>query len=97
MTINDGVKIGPLTSSVDEVPFRLEGGLYDVTYTSSDWNSGTAGLYKLGADGTTYLLVLTAFAANGRATPMYLGPGLYRITVATSTDVRVGFDRIPLG
>ena len=79
--------------SATTAAFTLSGGLYGVTY-SATWSSGSVTLERLSADGTTYIAVMTAFAANGYAT-VYLPPGTYELVVATSTAVYVNICRIP--
>ena len=93
MRATDGLALGPLTSSNDDIPFELDGGLYGIDY-SATWGGGSATLSKLAADGVTYVTAATAFSANGYVS-VYLPKGTYRITVATATAVYIGINRIP--
>ena len=71
--------------------FQLEGGEYGVTYNAASW--GTVTLEVLSNDATTWLIALTAFAANG-CTNGVLIEGTYRLLVSGATGVYVNVSRI---
>jgi hypothetical protein len=77
--------------SATTAAFQLDGGKYGVDCVGSGF--GTVTLQKLGADGTTYVTALTAFAANGYATAD-LPTGTYTVAVASATAVYVNIRRI---
>jgi hypothetical protein len=74
-------------------PFTLAGGNYGIDYIAT-WSSGSVTLERLAGDGSTYVTVATAFAANGYIS-VYLPPGTYQLVVDTSTAVYVQIVRIP--
>ena len=84
-------------SNISATPtaFLLRGGLYGVTAMAT-WGGGSVTLQRLAADGTTYITVLTAFAANGYAT-VSLPDGTYRLLVATSTAIYLDITSITFG
>lgn len=84
---------GPLTSSNDQVTFTLGGGHYHIA-THATWGGGSATFEELGPDSTTWLTATTAFAADG-VINVYLPPGQYRWTIATSTGFYGTVVRIP--
>ncbi len=62
--------------------FDLDAGVYGLTMRATVW--GTATLQKLLPDGTTWVAVLTAFAADGYQT-VQLPAGKYRLLLAGIT------------
>jgi len=79
--------------SATPAAFDLIGGQYGISYVAT-WGGGSVTLQKLAADGSTYVTVMTAYAANGYAT-VYLPRGTYQFTVATASAIYLGIDRIP--
>lgn len=73
--------------SATTAAFTLRGGNYGVT-AKATWGGGSVTLQRLSMDGTTYVTVLTAFAADGYAS-VNLPSGTYRLTVATATAIYV--------
>lgn len=63
--------------------FNLRGGKYGVTWNGT--GTGSAGLQKLGADGTTYVPVYTAVTATSAYTVIDLPTGTYKFVSATFT------------
>lgn len=74
--------------SADTAAFTSRGGLYGMCVSSASWGGGSVTLQRLSNDGSTWVTVLTAFAANGYANA-YLTSGTYKIAVATATAVYV--------
>ncbi len=66
----------------DQGPFVLYGGIYQISAVG--FLSGSATLYQLGPDSSTYLSVSNTFVANGGDT-IYLPPGQYKWTTVTDT------------
>lgn len=73
--------------STSQGPFTVRGGLYGMSVHAT-FGGGSVTLQRLAADGSTWVTVLTAFAADGYA-PQYLISGTYQITIATATGVYV--------
>ena len=71
--------------------FTLRGGSYGVTVTATVF--GTITLQKLAPDNTTFITVLTAFAAAGYAS-VNLPSGTYRFTVAGITAGQINITSI---
>jgi len=106
MAINENIKFSNIT--VTTSPFILVGGGYLVSI-SATFGGGSVKLQVLGPDGSTYLDikqpfdnagteqddVISTWSANG-AKLMPLGPGQYRLTIATATAVYANIDRIPM-
>ncbi len=76
-------------SNISATPatFTLRGGCYGVM-AKATWGGGSVTLQRLSVDGTTYVTVLTAFAADGYAS-LNLPGGTYRFLVVTSTAIYV--------
>jgi hypothetical protein len=81
--------------SATTAPFQLQGGLYGIDYIGT-WGGGSVTLEKLAGDGSTYIVALTAFTANG-VSMGYLPSGTYKFVVATATGVYLQLERIFLG
>lgn len=64
--------------------FNLDAGAYGLTLHASAW--GTATLKKLLPDGTTYVAVATAFAADGYV-EIHLPAGQYQLTLSGITGL----------
>ncbi len=78
--------------SADTSNFQLLGGKYMFEVIGTGF--GTVTLQKLGPDGTTYLSVSSALAANGGAV-LDLPPGQYKVAITTTTAVYASISRIP--
>jgi len=81
--------LGPGDSPI----FITYGGIYQIVAVGFA-ASGSATLYELGPDGTTWLCVHNAFMANGGDT-VYLPPGHYKWTIVSESDISVGVTRVP--
>lgn len=81
-------------SNISATPgsFTLRGGCYGVTVKAT-WGGGSVTLQRLSVDGSTYVTVLTAFAADGYS-PVNLPGGTYRLLVATATAIYVDITSI---
>lgn len=73
--------------SATTASFTLTGGTYGVT-VSATFGGGSVTLNRLSLDGSTFVAVLPAFAANGYG-DIQLPPGTYQVAVATATAVYV--------
>lgn len=73
--------------SATPAPFTLRGGNYGVT-AHATWGGGSVTLQRLSPDGSTYVTVLTAFAADGYQNAN-LPSGTYQLLVATATAIYV--------
>jgi hypothetical protein len=73
-------------SNISATPaaFTLSGGLYGLTVMGTGF--GTVTLQRLAPDASTYITVLTAFAANGYAS-VYLPSGTYQLAISSATAV----------
>lgn len=80
--------------SATTTAFVLEGGWYGIEYNAT-WAGGSVTLQKLSIDGSTWLVALTAFSADG-CTNGLLPHGSYRLVVATATGVYVNLSRLPI-
>lgn len=76
-------------SNISATPaaFSLRGGNYGVTVHAT-WGGGSVTLQRLSPDGSTYVTVMTAFAADGYANAN-LPSGTYLLLVATATAIYV--------
>lgn len=72
--------------------FALGGGKYAIVANAT--GAGTMGVQMLGADGTTYIAVHTAFAAVTGFVVVDLPPGTYKFVIATFTAVYVSISAI---
>lgn len=72
--------------------FLLYGGIYQLVVVGT-FTSGSATLYELGPDDTTWLCVHDAFLNTGGDT-IYLPPGRYRWVTTTNT-LSMGVTRVP--
>jgi hypothetical protein len=77
---NDGKSFKNISATT--APFALMGGTYGVTATAATW--GTVTLQTLGPDGSTWIVALPSFTANGYGA-ISLPPGQYRFAIATAT------------
>lgn len=73
--------------SATTASFKLRGGNYGVTVHAT-WGGGSVTLQRLSPDGTTYVTVLTAFAADGYQN-QNLPSGTYQLLVVTATAIYV--------
>lgn len=73
--------------STTQGPFTLRGGNYGVTVHAT-FGGGSVTLQRLSPDGSTYVTVMTAFAADGYANAN-LPSGTYQLLVATATAIYV--------
>ena len=71
-------------AAIDATPddFKLDAGAYGLTLHATAW--GTASLEKLLPDGTTYVIVAIAIAADGYV-EIHLPAGQYRLVLAGVT------------
>jgi len=76
----------------DYGPIQLNGGIYQVLATG--FTLGSATLYVLGPDDTTYLSMTDSFSSDGGDT-IYLAPGQYKWTVVTDSGVYLRIVRVP--
>jgi len=76
-------------SNISATPasFTLRGGNYGVTVHAT-WGGGSVTLQRLSPDGSTYVTVMTAFAADGYANAN-LPSGTYQLLVATATGIYI--------
>lgn len=82
--------------AADTTYFPLDGGRYQVAVVAT-WNSsGTVTFEQRGPDGSTALVLGTAFSANGVAN-FDVPPGQYKLVVATATAVSATVVRVPVG
>lgn len=88
-TIEQPINLTGVTANTAN--FTLRGGQYGVTVTATVF--GTITLQKLAPDGTTFITVLTAFAAAGYAN-VNLPSGTYRFTVAGVTAGQINLTSI---
>jgi hypothetical protein len=91
--MDEAVKFSNISATPTSFPLR--GGKYAVSALAT-WGGGSAKLQVLGPDGSTYLSVASAtdFTANGYAA-IDLGPGDYRLLIATATAIYAQIVRIP--
>jgi hypothetical protein len=80
--------------SATTAAFTLGGGLYGVS-VSATFGGGNVVLQRLGADGTTYLPVMTALTAAGYTTA-YLPAGSYKLAITTATAVYADISQIEI-
>lgn len=79
--------------SADTATFALQGGTYSMNCIGTGF--GTVDLKILGQDGSTFFSVLAAaFAANGYKS-FTIPPGVYKVTISTTTAVYFRIDHIP--
>lgn len=71
--------------SADTADFTIRGGLYGMAVTAT-WGGGSVTLQRKSRNGSVYVTVFTAFAADGYAS-VNLISGTYKIAVATATGV----------
>lgn len=84
MAVNSQPRSFQFWNAIDATPndFNLDAGLYGLAISATVF--GTAALQKLLPDGTTYVTVSAAFAANGYAV-LQLPAGQYRLLMAGVT------------
>ena len=82
-----------LSSSNDQVVFRLKGGRYQLSAVAT-WGGGSATFEMLGPDGSTYLTVGTALSANGTQV-VEVPENNFRWTIATASAASLAVTRIP--
>ncbi len=75
---------GSNVAAGNSISFALPGGRYGVSMVAT--GSGTAGLQRLGGDGTTYVPVHAPFSSTGAYIAVDLPPGTYRFTTDTFTN-----------
>jgi hypothetical protein len=85
-------KLHQHVSTGDTPNFMLNGGIYQVVAVG--FTTGSATIYELGPDATTWLCVHDAFTANGGDT-IYLPPGLFKWTVVGEADISLSVTRVP--
>lgn len=79
--------------SADTATFILQGGTYGMTCVGTGF--GTVDLKLMAQDGSTFFSVLAAaFAANGYKS-ITIPPGIYKISVTTTTGVYVQIAKVP--
>lgn len=73
--------------SATPASFVLRGGNYGITVHAT-WGGGSVTLQRLSPDGSTFVTVMTAFAADGYAN-QNLPNGTYQLLVATATAIYI--------
>lgn len=73
--------------SATTAAFTLRGGNYGITVHAT-FGGGSVNLQRLSPDGSTYVPVLTAFAADGYQN-INLPNGTYQVLIATATAVYI--------
>ncbi|TXH47003.1 MAG: hypothetical protein E6Q97_28365 [Desulfurellales bacterium] len=89
----DGNRQTGLSSTNDQVTFRLRGGRYQLQAIAT-WGGGSATFEMLGPDGSTYLTVGTAITANGTQV-VEVPEGTFRWTIVTASAASLAVVRIP--
>lgn len=79
--------------SATPADFSLMGGVYALDVIGTGF--GTVTLQRKGPDDSTFINAATAISANGTSGAISLPPGLYRLTIATTTGVYATLTRIP--
>lgn len=81
-------------SAANSDEFPLQGGAYAMDAIAT-WNAGSITLQRKGPDGATFITAATALSADGTTGSLALPPGIYRIGVASATNLWVSVSRIP--
>lgn len=82
-----------LSGTQNGTEFELGGGIYQIGAIAT-WGGGSAELFTVGPDGSTWLSVSDLITANGGDT-IYLSPGRYRWSIITATGVSLTVVRVP--